>query len=68
MSKRKDKNTRYYIDLDLLTRQVLTWGYDQKHRLVDHQVLEEPFHRVFLTQGQYNKLDQKNREINNIGL
>ena len=59
MSKREDKNTRYYIDLDLLSREVVTWGFDQKDKLVHEQVLEEPFHRVFVTKGQYNKLDQK---------
>ena len=64
MSKIEDKNTRYYIDLDLLTREVVTWSFGQKDKLVDEQVLEEPFHRVFISKGQYNKLDQRNLEIN----
>ena len=63
MTKFEDKDTRYYLDLNLRTREIVTWGYDQRERLVDEQVLEAPFHRVFLTKGQYNKLDQRKREI-----
>ncbi len=65
MRKREDKNTRYFIDLDLKRRSIVGWGYDQKDKLVV-QELEQPFHqRVFLTKGQYNKLEKKNQEIIN---
>lgn len=63
MRKQEDKNTRYYIDLNLLTREVITWGFDQRDKLVDAQVLDEPFHRVFVSKGQFNKLQQRSREI-----
>ena len=63
MSKKEDKDTRYFVDLDLRTRTVLNWDYDQKDKLVG-QVLADPFqHRIFLTKGQYNKLDDKNLEL-----
>jgi hypothetical protein len=55
--KKEDKDTRYYLDLDLKARKILTWDYDQRYGLA--QVLPDPFHhRVFLTKGQYNKLVQ----------
>jgi len=32
MRKIEDKNTRYFIDLDLKTRKILKWGYDQRDK------------------------------------
>ena len=59
--KTEDENTRYYLDLDLKRRVVLNWDYDQRDRL--SQELAIPYHhRVFLTKGQYNKLQNKNLE------
>lgn len=58
-----NKETRFYIDLDLKSGKILYWGYDQRDRLV--QKLENPsHHRVFISQGQYNKLEERNRAIN----
>ncbi len=58
MKKKEDRNTRYYIDLDLKTRKILNWDYDQREKL--SQELTEPFHqRVFITKGQYNKLENR---------
>lgn len=62
MKKKEDKETRYYIDLDLRTRKILTWDYDQRDKLV--QKLENPSHqRVFITKGQYNKLEIRNQDL-----
>ncbi len=64
MKKREDKDTRYYIDLDLRTRKILSWDYDQRDKLV--QILANPCHqRVFITKGQYNKLEQRIQELAN---
>jgi hypothetical protein len=64
MKKKEDKETRYYIDLDLKTRKILNWDYDQRNKLV--QNLENPDHqRIFITKGQYNKLEQRNQELRN---
>ena len=69
MKDKEDKNTRYFIDLDLNERKILNWDYDQREKLTQH--LENPYHhRIFLTKGQYYKLDKKhlellNRPINN---
>lgn len=67
MTQPEDKDTRYYIDLNLATRQVVTWGFDQKDNLVHEQVLDEPYHRLFVTKGQYYKLDRRNCEIHRHG-
>jgi len=44
LKKTEDKNTRYYIDLDLRTRKIINWDYDQRDNLV--QELAEPYQRV----------------------
>ena len=62
MKRKEGKETRYYIDLDLRTRRILNWDYDQRDKLA--QKLENPSHqRVFLTKGQYNKLEKRNQEL-----
>ncbi len=66
MRKKEDGETRYYIDLDLKSGEILSYDYDQRDRLVK-QVLAKPFHhRVFITKGQYNKLDQKHSKLSGI--
>ena len=62
MSKRNNKNTTYYfIDVDLKSRQLVGWGCEQKDTVEVH--LTPGFHRVFLSKGQYNKLDKALREF-----
>ena len=64
MAKKENKDTRYFIDIDLKTRRILSWDYGQRHGL--EQILENPCHqRVFITKGQYNKLVDKNRTLKN---
>jgi hypothetical protein len=58
MRKKEDKNTRYFIDVDIQTRTVLNWDYGQRDKLA--QKLPNPFHRrIFVTKGQYHKLEQE---------
>ena len=64
VKKAEDKNTRYFIDLDLRTRKIVNWDYDQREELI--QELTEPYQRVFITKGQYHKLETKNLEIQKI--
>ncbi len=53
--KKIDKNTRFYIDLDVKSKKIIGWDYDQRQGL--EQLLPDPNHRrIFITQGQYNKL------------
>lgn len=59
---RRVKNPAYYfIDVDLKSRQLIGWGSETKDKLEVH--LPRGYHRVFLTKGQYNKLDVKLREF-----
>ncbi len=55
MSGIKDKDTRYFIDIDLDTLKIVRCSFDQKENL-DKGRQNQPFvHRLFLTKGQYNK-------------
>lgn len=61
MFKNQDKETRYYIDLDLENDKVIKIDYDQRENIV--QELSDPSHqRVFITKGQYNKLVKRKKE------
>ena len=63
MSNKDHKNTKdyYFIDVDLRTRQLIGWGCEQKDEVEVH--LTVGYHRVFLTKGQYNKLEKKLSEF-----
>lgn len=63
MGKIEDKETRYYIDLDLSTRKIIRWDFDQRVNLVHFQPENPSHHRIFITKGQYNKLIKKHSEI-----
>jgi hypothetical protein len=59
MSKRDDVDTKeyYFIDVNLRTRQLIGWGCEQKDEVEVN--LTAGYHRVFLSKGQYNKLEKK---------
>jgi len=62
MSKQEDKDTRYFVDLDLDTQTILCWDFGQRHELA--QRLRNPYHhRLFISKGQYNKLNQRVLEL-----
>lgn len=59
MTKIIDSNTRFYIDIDLKDKKVIGWDYNQRQEL--EQKLPNTNHRrIFITEGQYHKLDNKN--------
>jgi hypothetical protein len=63
MKKVENKNTRYFIDLDLKTQKILNWDYDQRDKLTAQEI-ENPFHhRIFITKGQYYKLEKRHLEL-----
>ncbi|HMY65178.1 MAG TPA: hypothetical protein PLJ29_05460 [Leptospiraceae bacterium] len=64
MKKKEDRNTRYYIDLDLKTGKIIQLDCDQKEGLAQELPLPHQ-QRVFLTKGQYNKLLKKYSELKN---
>ncbi len=54
--KPEDKDTRYYIDLDLKTMDIIGWDYGQREDLVLEKQIK-PKVRIFITRGQYKKLN-----------
>ena len=54
MQKLQDKETRYFIDIDLKTMKVVKWDYGQRENLVNSPE-NDSSHRIYLTKGQYNK-------------
>ena len=65
MRKKEDRNTRYFIDLDLKTQKILKWDYDQRNKLAVQELIQPFDHRIFITKGQYNKLEKKHFEMLN---
>ncbi len=61
--KKEDRNTRYFIDLDLETMEIINWDYDQKDLLVEEKLDIPGLHRLFISKGQYNKLVEKRKKI-----
>jgi len=61
--RREDSETRYFIDIDLLTRTVLDWGFDQRDKLVQHEPASSSHLRIYVTRGQFNKLEKKSMEL-----
>ena len=59
MQKDEDKDTRYYIDLDVVARKIIGWDYDQREKLVLEKQ-QYPEVRIYITKGQFNKLINKN--------
>lgn len=51
------KNTRFYLDIDLTSKEIVNLDYDHKFEITQH--LKNPFHRIFISKGQYNKLLEK---------
>lgn len=63
MSNEEQKNTKYYyfIDVDLRSRQIIGWGREEREKVEVH--LTKGYHRVFLSKGQYNKLERSISEF-----
>ncbi|HMU85701.1 MAG TPA: hypothetical protein PKE49_01510 [Leptospiraceae bacterium] len=59
-AEKEDSNTRYFIDIDLLSRKIIQISYAQRQGLP--QDLPLPAQRVFITKGQFKKL-QKKRDL-----
>jgi hypothetical protein len=61
MTERANKNpTYYFIDVDLKSWQLIGWGTEKKDKVVVH--LKPGLHRVFLSRGQFNKLENALKE------
>lgn len=68
MKKKEDKNTRYFLDVDFKEQKILGWDFDQKEELIKETMPEPHIHRIFLTKGQYNKLNKRQEDyLDSIG-
>ena len=56
MSKIQDKDTRYFIEIDLATLKVIKCSYGQKENLDGGHQTNPVVHRLFVTEGQFNKM------------
>jgi len=54
----KDVDKRYYIDIDLETKKIIKCSFGDRFELVAEK-LPVGVHRVYLTEGQFNKLYEK---------
>ena len=63
MDKPENKETRYFIDLNLQTLEVIKWDYGQRSDLVVHEFNNPFYYRVFISRGQYNKLEKKYHQV-----
>lgn len=57
-----DKDTRFFLDLDLLSGRVLGWDYGNRFALRDEAPVSPFHHRVYISRGQFNKLELRHRE------
>lgn len=63
----QNKETRYFIDINLISKEIINWDYDQRDLLKD-ETLEIPgLHRIYLSKGQFNKLVEKINKNSNYG-
>ena len=56
MSRIQDKDTRYFIEIDLKSLKVIKCSFDQKDNLDKGRQGDPAIHRLFITKGQYRKL------------
>ena len=55
MANVEDKDTRYFIEIDLETKKIIRTAYEQKQNLDKGRQSDPKMHRLFLTKGQYYK-------------
>jgi len=59
MERAQDKDTRYFIDIALDTKKLISHGYGQKQNLDEGRQTDAKLHRLFLSKGQYNKFVER---------
>ena len=57
VAKQDPHKTYYFFDIELNSRQIIGWGTETRDT-VEVQ-LTDGYHRVFVSQGQYNKLERQ---------
>ncbi len=56
MRRLQDKNTRYFVEIDLDSLKIIKCSFDQKENLDKGRQNDPSIHRLFITKGQYSKL------------
>lgn len=59
MNRSENADTRYFIEIDLATLELLRCGFDQKQNLQKGQQTREGIHRLFVSKGQYHKFVER---------
>ncbi len=59
MTKRQDRETRYFIDVDVRTMSIIDRDQGPRRELASEKPDKPHYHRIYLTKGQFNKLQQK---------
>jgi len=59
MPKLENKDTRYFVEIDLKSLKIIKSSFDQKQNLEKGRQNNPKTHRLFLTKGQYNKFSQR---------
>jgi|GEM_PF-1304590 len=54
-----NKDTRFFIEFDLDTLEIIRVGYDLRQNLDKGRQSKPGVHRLFLSKGQYNKLVER---------
>ena len=52
-----NKKEYYYIDLNVITMKIVKWGISNTATLTG-ETDDKDIHRIFLTKGQYSKLEK----------
>lgn len=55
---KKENKQYFYIDLNITAMQIVNWGISNTATLTG-ETSDKNVHRIFLTEGQYNKLIKK---------
>ena len=59
MSRKQDDDTRYFVEIDLASLQLIRVGFEQKHNINKGRQTNPDIHRLFVTKGQYNKFVER---------
>ncbi len=51
----EDKDTRYYVEIELSSLKIMKVTFDQKQELDMGQQTDPLIHRLFISKGQYQK-------------
>lgn len=59
MSRVEDADTRYFVEIELDSLELVRCGFDQKQNLDKGHQTVEGIHRLFVTKGQYHKFVER---------